>query len=49
VSIGSYPSYRDGKFHNQIVVRCKDAEMLAEARAAVEGMVAKMTGDGRPL
>jgi molybdenum cofactor synthesis domain-containing protein len=49
VSIGSYPSYRDGKFHNQIVVRCKDAEMLAEAKAAVAEMVAKMQGDGRPL
>ena len=48
VSIGSYPSYRDGKFHNQIVVRCKDPAMLEEAKAAVEGMVAKMRGDGEP-
>jgi molybdopterin-biosynthesis enzyme MoeA-like protein len=49
VSIGSYPSYRDGKFRNQIVVRCKDAAALAEAKTAVAAMVAKMRGDGRPL
>jgi len=49
VSIGSYPSYRDGKFRNQIVVRTKDAAALAEAKAAVEAMVGKLQGDGRPL
>ena len=49
VSIGSYPSYRDGKFRNQIVVRTKDPAALAEAKAAVEAMVGKLQGDGRPL
>src|SRR6201996_7287477 len=33
LSIGSYPSFADGKFRNQIVVRAKDAAALAEGRA----------------
>jgi molybdenum cofactor synthesis domain-containing protein len=49
VSIGSYPSFKDGKFRNQIVVRSKDEAAMAEARAAVEAMVAEMQADGRPL
>ena len=49
VSIGSYPSYRDGRFRNQIVVRSKDAARLEETRAAVAAMVARLQGDGRPL
>jgi molybdenum cofactor synthesis domain-containing protein len=49
VSIGSYPSFADGKFRNQIVVRGKDAEVVAEARRAVEGMLAGFAGDGKPL
>ena len=49
VSIGSYPSYNDGRFRNQIVVRWKDAAALEEARAAVEAMVAKLKGDAAPL
>jgi molybdenum cofactor synthesis domain-containing protein len=49
VSIGSYPSYNDGRFRNQIVVRSKDAAALEEARAAVEAMVAKLKGDAAPL
>jgi molybdenum cofactor synthesis domain-containing protein len=40
VGIGSYPSYADGKFRNQIVVRGRDAEVVAEARRAVEAMIA---------
>jgi molybdenum cofactor synthesis domain-containing protein len=31
VSIGSYPSLRDGKFHNQIILRGRDAGVLAAA------------------
>jgi len=31
VSIGSYPRLQDGRFVNQIVLRCKDAEALAAA------------------
>ena len=49
VSIGSYPSYTDGRFRNQIVVRSKDAAALEEARAAVEAMVAMLKGDVAPL
>jgi molybdenum cofactor synthesis domain-containing protein len=49
VSIGSYPSFQDGKFRNQIVVRSRDAAALEEARAAVEGMVARLQGDQKPL
>jgi molybdenum cofactor synthesis domain-containing protein len=41
-SIGSYPSLKDGRFHNQIVVRSKDAGALAAAKAAVEAMLAKL-------
>ena len=32
VSIGSYPSFKDGRFKNQIVVRGKDADAVAAAR-----------------
>ena len=49
VSIGSYPSYADGTFRNQIVVRGKDAEAVADARRAVEAMIAELVGDGKPL
>ena len=49
VSIGSYPSFKDGKFNNQIVVRGKDPEAVAAARQAVEAMLAAMRTDGKPL
>jgi molybdenum cofactor synthesis domain-containing protein len=49
VSIGSYPSFKDGRFMNQIVVRGKDAPAVAAARDAVEAMLAAMRSDGRPL
>jgi molybdenum cofactor synthesis domain-containing protein len=49
VGIGSYPSFADGKFRNQIVVRGKDAEAVAEARRAVEAMIVELGGDPRPL
>jgi molybdenum cofactor synthesis domain-containing protein len=49
VSIGSYPSFADGKFRNQIVVRGKDSDVVAEARGAVEAMIAGFAGDGKPL
>jgi molybdenum cofactor synthesis domain-containing protein len=44
VSIGSYPSYKDGRFNNQIVVRGKDEGAVAAAKAAVEAMLAKLSG-----
>ena len=49
VSIGSYPSFQDGKFRNQIVVRAREAGVLAEAKAAVAAMVARLRGDALPL
>ena len=49
VSIGSYPSYADGTFRNQIVVRGKDGEAVADARRAVEAMIAELIGDDKPL
>ncbi len=42
-SIGSYPSFKDGRFNNQIVVRAKDEKVAAEARRAVEAMVAALS------
>ncbi len=49
VLIGSYPSFKNGRFMNQIVVRGKDASAVAAARRAVEAMLAQMRSDGRPL
>jgi molybdenum cofactor synthesis domain-containing protein len=46
VSIGSYPSFKDGRFNNQIVVRGKDEGALTAARRAVETMVSELSGDG---
>jgi molybdopterin-biosynthesis enzyme MoeA-like protein len=45
VSIGSYPSFKDGRFNNQLVVRGKDGEAVAAARRAVEEMVAALSGN----
>ena len=39
LSIGSYPSYAPTGFTNQIVVRGRDATMLAEAAGAVRDML----------
>jgi molybdenum cofactor synthesis domain-containing protein len=39
LTYGSYPAYHDGKFHNEIVVRGKDAAIVAEAAAEVQAMV----------
>ena len=39
LSIGSYPSVRDGRFHNEIVVGGKDEHHVEEATARVEAMV----------
>ncbi len=49
VSIGSYPSFKDGRFNNQIVLRGKDEDEVAEARKAVEAMLASFRSDGKPL
>ncbi len=47
VSIGSYPSYRHGKFANEIVVRGKDAVKVESAAAAVQSIIAKLRAAGR--
>jgi molybdenum cofactor synthesis domain-containing protein len=39
LTFGSYPAFRDGRFHNEIVVRGKEAAKVAEAAAAVHAMV----------
>jgi len=44
VIIGSYPSFADGKFKNQIVVRGKDETEVDQARVAVEAMLAAFAG-----
>ena len=49
VGIGSYPSFADGKFRNSIVVRGKEPGAVAEAKAAVEAMIEKLSGDNKPL
>ncbi len=42
VSIGSYPSYQEGRFRNEIVVRGKAEAEVAAAVAQVESMVAAL-------
>jgi molybdenum cofactor synthesis domain-containing protein len=42
LSIGSYPSVIDGKFHNQIVVRGKDADLVAAAVAEIGTFVSRL-------
>jgi len=49
VAIGSYPAFLDGRFRNQIVVRGKDAEKIAAARAAVDAMLARLNAGDKPL
>ena len=40
VSIGSYPSFGPAGFQTQLVIRGKDATKVADAKAAIEAMVA---------
>jgi molybdenum cofactor synthesis domain-containing protein len=47
VSIGSYPSYKDGKFANQIVVRGKDATEVEAAVTAIERLMARLRAEGK--
>ena len=44
--VGSYPSYADGTFRNQIVVRGRDPDRVAATRTAVEAMLADIRGVG---
>jgi molybdenum cofactor synthesis domain-containing protein len=48
VAIGSYPSFKDGRFNNQIVVRGKDEEAVAAGRRAVEAMISGLSKDEAP-
>ena len=49
VSIGSYPSFRDGTFHNQIVVRGRDPALVQAAVADIASALARLQGDGIPV
>ena len=42
VSIGSYPKLEEGRFMNQIVLRARDAGLLAQASAKVRAMLASL-------
>jgi molybdenum cofactor synthesis domain-containing protein len=42
VSIGSYPAFVEGKFRNQIVIRSREAALIAAARIDVEAMLAAL-------
>ncbi len=42
VSIGSYPNYAEGRFHNEIVVRGKDRASVEAAVARIEAMLAAL-------
>jgi molybdenum cofactor synthesis domain-containing protein len=48
VSIGSYPSFINGGFRNQIVVRGKDAAAVAAAVMAIQSAVAGLQSDNIP-
>ena len=45
VTIGSYPSFRDGRYHNEIVVRGKDEGKVTTAAIAVEAMIAALQAE----
>ncbi len=49
VGIGSYPSFKDGGFRNQIVLRGKDRDALDAAVAGVKALVAHLKADGAPI
>ena len=49
VSMGSYPSFRDGGFHNEIVLRSRDAERLETARVAVAALLASLKPDSAAI
>jgi molybdenum cofactor synthesis domain-containing protein len=48
VSIGSYPSFLNGGFRNQIVVRGKDQAAVAAAVSAVMAAISKLQSDNVP-
>ena len=42
LSIGSYPSYVDGAFRNQIIVRGREPQVVAKAAEEIEAMLAQL-------
>jgi molybdenum cofactor synthesis domain-containing protein len=48
VSIGSYPSFLNGGFRNQIVVRGKDQAAVTDAVAAITVAISKLQSDNVP-
>ena len=48
VTIGSYPAFSIAGFNNQIVVRGKEAEAVAQASAAVRDLVARLQAERCP-
>jgi molybdenum cofactor synthesis domain-containing protein len=42
LSIGSYPALRDGRFHNQIILRGRDAGVLAAAAEQTRAMLRRL-------
>ena len=49
VSIGSYPSFSTSGFRNQIIVRGKDADAVANAASAIHDLLHRLKRDGNPL
>lgn len=47
LAIGSYPSFVDGKFANEIVVSGKDAAHVEAAAAAIHSIIAKLRAAGK--
>jgi molybdenum cofactor synthesis domain-containing protein len=47
VTIGSYPSFAEGRFRNQIVIRSKDSALIAAARLDVEAMLAALSSPAK--
>jgi molybdenum cofactor synthesis domain-containing protein len=46
VTIGSYPSFVDGRFRNQIVIRAKDPARIASARKDIDAMLTALGEEG---
>jgi molybdenum cofactor synthesis domain-containing protein len=44
--IGSYPKYLDGKFWTELVVRARDPQRLAAAKAQIEAMLSDIAAAG---
>jgi molybdopterin-biosynthesis enzyme MoeA-like protein len=42
LSIGSYPSFANGRFQNQIVVRGRDPDVVSKAKADIESFLEVM-------